>query len=355
MDFFKPARRTPSAEPLPPHKRISTPAGERLSVILENGDALHSRHLRDSHRSSLKEAALGGGATPRESCEDTASVLPHSIWSDGGPPPPYQEKLYALRNNRHVAKRGGAGGGIGGGLVEERASESSSSSSHADSNAEEDTSSPGNTSTMEPRPSGAPSPTATNAPSLSSSIPSNPDFPVGSYTIQTFLDTVQTNCTANPLTWTCFPYTIYNDSPTQSLTSFNWIISRRSSSSSASAKYQISSTDNSFAISFSNVPLTLLDKDEPSERYRFGISLDRELTPSGAITDDGAATTCIYRSTSFHAQLYTEMPKDYPEESGAGGGSYGPWPYALRIEQVVGGVRRRRSVIGSGMGWLGRG
>ena len=105
---------------------------------------------------------------------------------------------------------------------------------------------------------GAPNPTATASLS-SSATPSN--FPLGNYSMVTFLDTVQTNCTANAATWTCYPYTIYNTSPSKSVATFNWVIT-----SPSSGKYQISSTDNPFSIEFKNTDLDLLDQGKSTER-----------------------------------------------------------------------------------------
>lgn len=89
------------AEPQP--KRISTPAGQRLSVILENGDA--PAKTRDSHRASVRKSGLAAalGDPPRESIENQSndsSGYSYSVWSDG-------EKFSALRNHKQIAKRGG--------------------------------------------------------------------------------------------------------------------------------------------------------------------------------------------------------------------------------------------------------
>lgn len=103
MDFWnRPSKHQQLSEPQT--KRISTPAGQRLSVILENGDA--QAKTRDSHRASMRKSGLATalvGDVPRESSEDQSngsSGYSYSVWSDG-------EKFSALRNHKQIAKRGG--------------------------------------------------------------------------------------------------------------------------------------------------------------------------------------------------------------------------------------------------------
>lgn len=163
--------------------------------------------------------------------------------------------------------------------------------------------------------------------------PSN--FPIGSYSMVTFLDTVQTNCTANPSTWTCYPYIEYNTDANKAMAIFNLIIS-----SPSSGKFQISSTTNPFSISFSNVPLDLLDSGLDTERYRFQITQTKPVSPSSALTSDNSAAECFYNSTNLDAYLYTKMAKSYPDPSQnqqSGNPTFPVWPFAVRLEQIVGG------------------
>ncbi|KAF2196126.1 hypothetical protein GQ43DRAFT_499736, partial [Delitschia confertaspora ATCC 74209] len=157
------------------------------------------------------------------------------------------------------------------------------------------------------------------------SIPTG--FPLGSYSLTTFLDTVQTNCTSNPSTWSCFPYTIYNTSPSKSLTTFNWVIS----ASSDNTKYSISSTENPFDIIFEDVPLELLDQGKDTERYRFQTRLDKTVDP------DDEAMECSYSGTTFQGTLYTKMAKGYPEGENSKDVSFPLWPFAVLIEQTMAG------------------
>ena len=99
MDFFSGSDKKHRQIAEPPAKRISTPAGQRLSVILENGDASKTR---DSHRASVRKSGLAAtlGDAPRESSENNSSGYSYSVWSDG-------EKFAILRNHKQITKRGG--------------------------------------------------------------------------------------------------------------------------------------------------------------------------------------------------------------------------------------------------------
>jgi hypothetical protein len=77
----------------PPHKRISTPAGQRLSTVIQNGDK------RASIRKSGFNVTLGDA--PRESSEQERSTssrggYKYSVWSDG-------EKLALFRNDKQAS------------------------------------------------------------------------------------------------------------------------------------------------------------------------------------------------------------------------------------------------------------
>jgi hypothetical protein len=69
--------------PAPAARRISTPAGQRLSTIMENGSS---------------GAALN--RVKQNNFEDHGSGTSTEVWSEG-------EKLKILRTNRHITKRGG--------------------------------------------------------------------------------------------------------------------------------------------------------------------------------------------------------------------------------------------------------
>ena len=208
-------------------------------------------------------------------------------------------------------------------LTQDSDSSSSSSNNQGQATATK-TSSPGADSTDIP--------TATGS-AAASSTPSN--FPKGTYSLITFLDTVQTDCKEISATWTCYPYTDYNTDSAKALATFNWIIS-----SDSSGSYQVSSTHNPFSINFTNTDLTLLDEGQDSERYHLQLEITKTVSPSSSITDDGSSVECDYDNTSLQAFLYTKMAKTYPDtEYGdpTGDPSYPTWPWAVRVEQSVGG------------------
>lgn len=149
----------------------------------------------------------------------------------------------------------------------------------------------------------------------------------------TFLDTVYTNCTSNPATWTCFPYTLYADNPVKAETTFNWTISVGSKPST----YVISSANNLFGIEFQNAPMTLKDAGNSTEHYWFQVTIDKQVIPSQAITSDSSAATCFFNSTTFTGYLYTKIASSYPPSGQSTGGSNPQWPFAVRAEQTMSG------------------
>lgn len=196
---------------------------------------------------------------------------------------------------------------------------------------------------------------STAPPPASSSVtptPSGP-FPVGSYALTTFLDTVSTNCTSNAATWRCYPYTTYAQSSTGAAATFNWIITPADQKSSSSNQYTVSSTKNPFAVDFSNISMQLVDVGLNSERYTFSLPMMKTVVPSTAITKDNSIATCLYNDTILQADLYTKLPKAYPpaspsssaatststiDSSNGATGGFQPWPYAVRVEErIVGG------------------
>lgn len=176
-------------------------------------------------------------------------------------------------------------------------------------------------------------------------------FPVGSYTITTYLSTVTSNCTSNPATWLCYPYRTYTDSATLSAATFSWIISATSTTSSSAAvnsnappSYTISSTINPFSLVFSSTPLILKDDNQATEHFSFVLTaMNKPVVPVVALASNNAATTCYFNQTTLEARLYTKMAKTYPASlAGSNGNSstaseFAPWPYAASIEQTASG------------------
>ncbi len=150
------------------------------------------------------------------------------------------------------------------------------------------------------------------------------------------MDTVQSNCTSNPLTWSCFPYTDYNTSPLEALTVFNWKIEQ---SSDSKDKFTVSSSLNPLSIAFDNTPLKLVNAGEDGEHYRLQVTLDREVRATGPLTPDNSAATCFFNATTLQAYLYTRRARSYPEPEYDIGtdAAFPQWPYAVRVEQVISG------------------
>ena len=148
-------------------------------------------------------------------------------------------------------------------------------------------------------------PTSTLTPSA---VPSN--FPVGAYSLVTFLDTVATGCTSNNATWTCAPYTDYYSDPQKALAIINWEIT------GSSGAYKISSKDTSdLYMTFQNAPLDLLDEGKSTERYRFQISRTKTVNMTGAIGNSKGNFECDYGATNLQAYLYTKMQRTYPDDT----------------------------------------
>jgi hypothetical protein len=170
--------------------------------------------------------------------------------------------------------------------------------------------------------------------------PNSAAFPAGSYAVQTYLSSVTTNCTSNPSTWRCYPYTTYAESTTFSAATFSWIITMNQPWTNPPS-YSISSTQNPFSIVFSSMPLTLKDSGLSTEHYFFILtSMNKPVVPSTAITPNNVATTCYFNQTSLEARLYTKMAKTYPPSSQSGTdnststATFVPWPFAAYVDQT---------------------
>ncbi|KAK7514343.1 uncharacterized protein IWZ02DRAFT_72551 [Phyllosticta citriasiana] len=178
-----------------------------------------------------------------------------------------------------------------------------------------------------------------NAPKIhgltNTSSPLNANFPAGSWTFTTFLDNVERGCTSVRDTWSCYPYRSYKEDTVKSMTTFHWVMSAPSSEGS----YKISSAANSALIVFSNADLKLVDQGQDSERYEFQLVVDKRVSPSTDLTDDDSKAVCFYNKTIFVASLYTKMPKNYPATSNTTSTGINPieaaWPYAVRVEQYI--------------------
>ena len=108
----------------------------------------------------------------------------------------------------------------------------------------------------------------------------------------------------------------------------------------------VSSSENPFAVNFNNASMTLVDANTTTERYTFSISLSKTVIPQIPITTNGTQATCIFSDTVLQANLYTKMPKMFPNSSAtttspssptATPGVFTTWPFAVEISQSIGG------------------
>lgn len=171
-------------------------------------------------------------------------------------------------------------------------------------------------------------------------------FPLGQYSFTTTLRAQETNCTSNPATWRCYPYTVFNPSDqstsTSSQSTFDWILRNTSaiyatntstvptSPDGIPANLTLSSTNNPFALTFPAQPLTYqADANSTSSRLTFSFTLPKVVVPTSAITSNNAATQCFFNSTILSGSIYLSTPRD----NSATAGSYEQWPYAVEIYQ----------------------
>lgn len=179
--------------------------------------------------------------------------------------------------------------------------------------------------------------------------PPNATFPVGSYTFHTYLNTVATNCTSNPATWMCYPFSTYAQDRSSSAATFDWLIR---SSSTQEGNYTISSTPNPFSILFDSAPLQLLKQGQPDEHYFFQLSMTKPTKPTTQLGSENIASTCYFDNTTLQGYLYTKMEKTYPKDEKTISG-FEPWPGAIKIEQVAGATAENPRCVDSSGNSLG--
>ncbi|KAF4981243.1 hypothetical protein FZEAL_2931 [Fusarium zealandicum] len=165
-------------------------------------------------------------------------------------------------------------------------------------------------------------------PELASSPDS--DFPAGSFAFKANLQNTSTDCTSNPSTWRCFPFT------EGSSATFFWIITYVNTQ-----YYKVSSTDNPFAPSFTNLSLELLGDETDDERLRFSFSMDKTVVPDDKLSSSNRAARCTFKDTVFEATMWTRRNGSHDDGSGSGNGKFALWPGDVEI------VQRKESESGS--------
>ncbi|KAI9893882.1 MAG: hypothetical protein M1814_005435 [Vezdaea aestivalis] len=286
------------------HGDSTATADDNLSVIMENGDDPAPPPIPPKASGRTPHRRIPIGFPPSRRGLDPPP--PYSVYE--GVRGPKGERLNDLRNNKFVAKRGGwkrfclialiASTIIAGlvvGLVVGLWNRDR------------------NRNRLQ---AATPSPSAN---------PIVGGFPAGSYNIEVYLAAVATNCTSNPDTFSCGPYSNPTGQPTQ----YQWIINM-----TAPNTFKISSTNNPFMPMFSMIPLTLLDSGMPTERWHFSRTYDMAVVPSSSITPNNVRTTCYYNGTTMEADLYTKMRANYPNNSTApspNGSMFRSWGSAVSV------------------------
>lgn len=185
------------------------------------------------------------------------------------------------------------------------------------------------------------------------SVGESQSFPVGQHSIATTLRIVNTDCTSNPNTWSCFPYTTYNPqnpaSFNASQTEFHWIISNTSSTYATNgstttpdtgipANLTISTTDNPLSITFSNKSLTYYNpaSNSSAERYTFSFSMAKSVIPDVDISGNNTQSQCWFNQTTFTGSLYLTAPSTYSGNTTTINSDAGetPWPFAIEVSQT---------------------
>lgn len=174
-------------------------------------------------------------------------------------------------------------------------------------------------------------------------------LPLGQYSFATSLRAQQTNCSSNPATWRCYPYTVFNpsDQSTQSssMSTFDWIIENTSTiyatsttpntpTSGVPANLTLSSTNNPFALAFTAQELTYhADTNSSSPRLTFAFPLPKVVVPTSALTSNNAVTQCYFNSTILSGTIYLAESVNSSFNNSSGSGSYQDWPYAVEVLQ----------------------
>ncbi|KFA65594.1 hypothetical protein S40285_04354 [Stachybotrys chlorohalonatus IBT 40285] len=150
-------------------------------------------------------------------------------------------------------------------------------------------------------------------------------FPVGSFALNTTLQRTTTDCTSNPATWRCYPY------EDRAPATFFWVITENNSSS-----FNISSTENPFAPTFSNLTMEILDGNQLDERLVFSFSMAKTVVPSeGLSPGNNRAARCTFPDTMFEATLWTRRRNGQvlvpPIETND---NFEDWPGDVEVAQI---------------------
>ena len=160
-------------------------------------------------------------------------------------------------------------------------------------------------------------------------------FPLGTWSIPTYLTTTATNCTSNPSTWRCYPFTTYTSTtPTSSYSTLTW---RITSPTNSTTDLRISNSNTIFSYPFTDLPLQFVDTADPRlSAYSFEFTYRKQVVPTTALTSDGAATRCYYNDTILSVKLYnTEQGAggDVRDDNSTSTAGNMDWPFAIEYEE----------------------
>ncbi|KAK3498508.1 hypothetical protein B0T13DRAFT_448243 [Neurospora crassa] len=172
-------------------------------------------------------------------------------------------------------------------------------------------------------------------------------FPAGAYTFTAALTNLSVSCAPKriPALWRCYPYSLYSPSANESTSaaSFRWII--RPTTTFA---YVISSSDDPFSPTgiFRDVSLTMIDANQPSERFTFGFTMTKAVVPdlsttSGSSSSSVSSTRRQYagiNQPAVRGTIWTRMGASYPAKISDvstplinATNVYAPWPFAVEL------------------------
>ncbi|KAF4589412.1 tat pathway signal sequence [Ophiocordyceps camponoti-floridani] len=163
----------------------------------------------------------------------------------------------------------------------------------------------------------------TDSSSGSASMPSNADFPAGSYSFNANVKTTETGCTSQASTWRCA------SSTSGSSPAANWDIRPR-----GNGAYTISSpTASDLNPPFTDIALRILDANHPTERLVFTLPFNKTVTPAASSLPPTRAAKCTYQDVQLEATLYTRRRSGRAMAASSRLGQGMDWPGDVEITQ----------------------
>lgn len=98
-------------------------------------------------------------------------------------------------------------------------------------------------------------------------------------------------------------------------------------------KYYVSGSDNPFAPDFANLPLTVVDANQPSERLTFAFSTNKTVVPVDAQAPTNRVANCTYPGTVFQATIWTRRRGGQTFQPPTHPAKYAPWPGDFEVTQ----------------------